>query len=173
MPKVGFGHSVGVPGDHLVRSAQSLRVMGTAEFFNAWIPKVGGTGIRGGTGIGEQASVGKQASVERGGAGAGTGNQQWAVGQSGRMAVAQQGRALRQLGSRNLMHAQCEFLVWWRQLSRDLRWSAKVWSRQEVEFLLEGLVDVKVTCDMFFVVTCCVGCHVNDDQVGGQLRVPG
>ena len=97
----------------------------------------------------------------------------WAMGQSGRMAVAQQGRAVRQLGSRNLMHAQCEFLVWWRQLSRDLRWSAKVWSRQEVEFLLEGLVDVKVTCDMFFVVTCCVGCHVNDDQVGGQLRVPG
>jgi hypothetical protein len=38
-------------------------------------------------------------------------------------------------------------------------------------------VDVKVTCgrerDMFFVVTCCFGCHVNDDQVGGQLRVPG
>ena len=117
MPKVGFGHSVGVPGDHLVRSAQSVRVMGTAELFNAWIPKVGGTGIRGGTGIGEQASVEKQASVERGGAGAGTGNQQWAVGQSGRMAVAQQGRALRQLGSRNLMHAQCEFLVWWRQMS--------------------------------------------------------
>ena len=21
--------------------------------------------------------------------------------------------------------------------------------------------------DMFFVVTCCFGCHVNDDQVGG------
>ncbi len=77
-----------VPGDHLVRSAQSLRVVGTAEFVHAWIPKVGGTGIRGGTGIGEQASAGKQASVERGGAGAGTGNQQWAVGQSGRMAVA-------------------------------------------------------------------------------------
>ena len=33
------------------------------------------------------------------------------MGQSGRMAVAQQGRAVMQLGSRNLMHAQCEFLV--------------------------------------------------------------
>ena len=41
MPKVGFGHGVDVPGDHLVRSAQSLRVVGAAEFFNAWIPKVG------------------------------------------------------------------------------------------------------------------------------------
>ncbi len=42
----------------------------------------------------------------------------WAMGQPGRMAVAQQGRAVRQLVSRKLMHAQCEVLVWWRRFCR-------------------------------------------------------
>ncbi len=41
--------------------------------------------------------------------------------------------------------------------------------RHEHAFLTEQLNETMPSR----VVTCCFGCHVNDDRVGGQLRVPG